>query len=112
MKYATESRRTTSESQMKGSYSSPQSLFHEEMDHSVVFSKENKGKSSQFENILSMVLAEQVQDDNILSLRDNVIEVVHDNMVGEVKEDNFDDPDYNLEEGDEDYHDVIAEHVI
>jgi len=30
-------------------------------------------------------------------------------MVGEVEDDNFNDPDYNFEEGDEDYHDVVTE---
>ncbi|KAH0762934.1 hypothetical protein KY290_019007 [Solanum tuberosum] len=90
MEYALELRRTTSGSPIKGSSSSPQSLFHEERGH-------------------YMVLAEEVQGDSVLSLRDDVVEVVQDNMVGEVEDDNFNDPDYNLEEGDKDYHDVVTE---
>ncbi|WMV46934.1 hypothetical protein MTR67_040319 [Solanum verrucosum] len=109
MEYALELRRTTSGSQIKGSSSSPQSLFHEERGHYMGISQENKGISSQFENFLSVVLAEEVQGDSVLSLRDDVVEVVQDNMVGEVENDNFNDLDYNLEEGDEDYHDVVTE---
>ncbi|KAH0638863.1 hypothetical protein KY285_035449 [Solanum tuberosum] len=109
MEYALELRRTTSGSQIKGSNSSPQSLFHEERGHYMGISQENKGISSQFEIFLSVVLAEEVQGDSVLSLRDDVVEVVQDNMVGEVEDDNFNDPDYNLEEGDEDYHDVVTE---
>ncbi|KAH0633728.1 hypothetical protein KY284_036514 [Solanum tuberosum] len=62
-----------------------------------------------FHKKTSVVLAEEVQGDSVLSLRDDVVEVVQDNMVGEVEDDNFNDPDYNLEEGDEDYHDVVTE---
>ncbi|KAG5605467.1 hypothetical protein H5410_026959, partial [Solanum commersonii] len=50
------------------------------------------GILSQFEKNLSLVLVEEVQGDSVLSLRDNVVEVVQDNMVG-----------------DEDYHDVVTE---
>ncbi|KAH0641017.1 hypothetical protein KY290_036291 [Solanum tuberosum] len=109
MEYALELRRTTSGSQIKGFSSSPQSLFHEERGHYMGISQENKGISSQFEIFLSVVLAEEVQGDSVLSLRDDVVEVVQDNMVGEVEDDNFNDLDYNLEEGDEDYHDVVTE---
>ncbi|WMV29420.1 hypothetical protein MTR67_022805 [Solanum verrucosum] len=120
MEYALELRRTTSGSQIKGSSSSPQSLFHEEKGHYMGFififnylllnrRTTSEGILSQFEKYLSLVLAEEVQGDSVLSLRDNVVEVVQDNMVGEVEDDNFNDPDYNFEEGDEDYHDVVTE---
>ncbi|KAH0762451.1 hypothetical protein KY290_018524 [Solanum tuberosum] len=67
----------------------------------------DKETSSQCEQFLSLVLAEEVQGGSVLSLRDNVIGVVQDNMIGEVDDNNFNDPDYNLEEDDEDYHDVV-----
>ncbi|KAH0765684.1 hypothetical protein KY285_001555 [Solanum tuberosum] len=105
MEYAIESRRTTTESQINGSNSSPQSLFHEERDHYA-----DKETSSQCEQFLSVVLVKEVQGDSILSLRDNVIGVVQDNMIGEVDDNNLNDRDYNLEEDDEDYHDVVIEH--
>lgn len=55
------------------------------------------------------MLAEEVQGGSVLSLRDNVIGIVQDTMIGEVDDINFNDPDYNLEEDDEDYHDVVVE---
>lgn len=67
------------------------------------------GISSQLENLLSLVLAEEVQGDSVLSLRNNIVEVFQDNMVGEVENDNFNDRNYNLDESDEDYHDVVIE---
>ncbi|KAK6797274.1 hypothetical protein RDI58_004976 [Solanum bulbocastanum] len=110
MEYATESRRTATEYQINGSNSSPQSLFHEERDHYAGNYRENKETSSQRKQFLSVVLTEEVQGGSVLSLRDNVIGVVQDNMIGEVDDNNFSDHDYNLEEDDEDYHDVVIEH--
>ncbi|KAH0632870.1 hypothetical protein KY284_035656 [Solanum tuberosum] len=109
MEYATESRRTTTESQINDSNSSPQSLFHEERDHYAGNSQENKKISSQCEQFFSLVLAEEVQGGSVMILRDNVIGVVQDNMIGEVDDNNFNDPYYKLEEDDEDYHDVVIE---
>ncbi|KAF3625530.1 hypothetical protein FXO38_29723 [Capsicum annuum] len=58
-----------------------------------------------------MVLAEEVQDGNVLNLSDNVLGVIQSKMLGEVEDDNFNDPDYNLEEDDDDYHDFVTQRL-
>ncbi|WMV42938.1 hypothetical protein MTR67_036323 [Solanum verrucosum] len=80
MEYATESRRTT--------IHLPSPCFTKK-------GTTTRETSSQCEQFFSVVLAEGVQGGSVLSLRDNVIGVVQDNMIGE-------------EDG-EDYHDDVIE---
>ncbi|KAG5620653.1 hypothetical protein H5410_005871 [Solanum commersonii] len=72
------------------------SLFHEEWVTTRVFHKKTRTTSGVRGSLSMWEL-------------DLIVEVVQDNMVGEVEGVNFNDPDYNLKEGDGDYHDVVTE---